>query len=452
MEYNILTASTSTIDRPITSSATSSSNDVSPCILQYAKNIKSMIKSNKFIQIVKTILKIITDGFQKFFGLKTNRGSTSETSGNKNNIKFNIESNAKNNNAARKIQRAYRKFLARKNSKPVNEFGAKVMINEKVKVMIDRKPEDIKRTFYFPQSNQPNVKGYFRNPDGEVENQYEDKGSFKSVTHRDDRFVQLHNNQFDSTYDAVADVKKVNELAAELSKFSSICRFFYADNDTLLAENGGKDLVSRLGIEKTGTLVKTVCSLNVFKAACEELEKMHNQDIFLRDIKLENMVVKEDENIARHIDHDLIVTPNYGDYRRPEGTSIMLIAELCLIRTNPNVDERTVKKSLAACDNIAMALSIMSAVDCAVRIDINSAFGNSGGTCLNLYGFESAACCKFIKTHVKPKYQKAFRMWLKRPAKNPLPGPLHRMFKWSNEPPRIYTIRPNFGASRNATK
>ena len=399
----------------------------------------------------------------------SNSGSTSEirqilsaksfVSGNKDN---------KKNNAAIKIQKYYREFRVRKSSTPVNELGAKVMINEKSQI-----------NFYFPQSDQLNIKPYFRTPHNEVENGIE--GKYKKITRSDSSFVQLNNksnsndpvaaakdssfvqlndksnsndpvvaakdssfvqlndksnsndpvaaakdssfvqlNDKSNSNDPVAAAKQANELAAELSKYSSICRFFYVDRNTLLAENGGKDLFERV-------FDKEMCSLNMFKKACEELEEMHKEGIFLRDIKLENMVAKGTGNAdsARHIDHDFIVTPNYGDYRRSCCTTVMITAELLSKRKSKNLGR--VKRALKASDYLAMLLTIMSAVNQELKIITCNVKSSKVGVELTSYHNEC------LDTIIKPEHQKEVRRFLQRPAKNRLSAPLHKMFKWSNE-------------------
>lgn len=103
--------------------------------------------------------------------------------------------------------------------------------------------------------------------------------------------------------------------------------------------------------------------MKVFETACKELDEMHETEIYMKDIKPENMVFQEGVNgqdgVARHIDLDSVVTPNHGNYKEVIYTDGYSTYELILQKSDKNIE--TVKKGLKSNDQFAMLLTLMFA-------------------------------------------------------------------------------------------
>lgn len=302
-------------------------------------------------------------------------------------------------NAVTTIQAAFRGFTIRRELTPENELGFKKMANK-----------HHNRTYYFDAKNK---NSHLRTPDHRVK--FGNAGAFKTVTHSDPTFIQLSNPSI--SLDAA---KKENQLADELSQFSSICQSRYVEDKTVLARNGGNEIADQR------RKYNRKFPLESFRLACEELTAMHNSDVYMRDIKPENMVIKN--GLARHIDLDFVTTPKGGTYPMEQlcGTPYMITKGL--IKERESGDKERIKKALKSGDQFAMLQTMMYA---------------TGGSKLSYYvrrhnGIDSmgisitSAHSQWVKDNVLPTHRADVLRFLVNPSANPLPSALHLLLKWDS--------------------
>ena len=302
-------------------------------------------------------------------------------------------------NAVTTIQAAFRGFVARRSLTPENDFGFKKMSNE-----------NHGRTYYFDSKNKNTHLG---TPDHRV--RFGNAGAFKTVTRSDPSFIQLLNPSI--SHDAAINA---NKLADELSQFSSVCQSRYVEDKTVLARNGGSEIAAlRRKYNKK-------LPLDSFRVACEDLTTMHYSDIYMRDIKPENMVIKN--GIAKHIDLDFVTTQKGGTYPLEQlcGTPYMITNGL--IKERESGDKGRIKVALKAGDQFAMLQTMMYATGgnrLSYQVRRHDGVDKIGITITTAHE-------QWVKDNVLPNHRADVLKFLANPSASPLSAPLHLLVKWDN--------------------
>ncbi|WP_114784775.1 IQ calmodulin-binding motif-containing protein [Vibrio tetraodonis] len=302
-------------------------------------------------------------------------------------------------NAVTTIQAAFRGFVARRSLTPENDFGFKKMTNE-----------NHGRTYYFDSTRE---NPHLRTPDHRVK--FGSAGAFKTVTHADSSFVQLSNPSI-----SLEAAKNENQLADELSQFSSVCHSRYVEDKTVLARNGGSEIADQR------RKYNRKFPLESFRLACQDLAAMHNLDIYMRDIKPENMVIKD--GVARHIDLDFVTTPNGGTYPLEQlcGTPYMITKGM--IKERESGDKERIKKALKSGDQFAMLQTIMYATGgskLSYQVRRHDGIGKMGVAITNAHK-------DWARDNILPQHKNHVLKFLANPTASPLPAPLHLLIKWDN--------------------
>ncbi|NOH72944.1 hypothetical protein F0225_16620 [Vibrio pectenicida] len=302
-------------------------------------------------------------------------------------------------NAVTTIQAAFRGFVARRSLTPENDFGFKKMSNE-----------NHGRTYYFDPKNKNT---HLRTPDHSVK--FGNAGTFKTVTHSDPSFIQLSNPSI--SLDAAKDE---NKLADELSQFSSVCQSRYVEDKTVLARNGGSE------IAELRRKYNKKLPLDSFRLACEDLSAMHHSDIYMRDIKPENMVIKD--GIAKHIDLDFVTTPKGGTYPFEQVCGTPYMVTRGLIKERESGDKERIKGALKSGDQFAMLQTIMYATGSSqvnYQVRRHDGVAKMGITITNAHR-------QWVTDNVLPSHRADVLRFLANPTASPLSAPLHLLLKWDN--------------------
>jgi Sif protein len=162
-----------------------------------------------------------------------------------------------------KILNYYKKFkynLAKKEN-PNQEFTPMVYNGDK---------QEIKGRVYYLSKNHPPV----YQPNTPIRHNNDEKGSFKHVTHKDERFVALAPNQLTEKFNPVNDCSHFQGLSS--MKFG-----LAVTPELIIARNAGDDLFNYLSNNHC-------LSPLAFENAVNDLQKLHEKRVYLRDIKPEN--------------------------------------------------------------------------------------------------------------------------------------------------------------------
>lgn len=151
------------------------------------------------------------------------------------------------------------------------------------------KEYNINNTFprYYFKDGDGNIKHMGRRPLSCLfENKDFNRGANKYVQSRDKAYVEL------KLINALK-VKECNEFNAlsanKLKTYPSICSSFFVNRNTMIARNGGCNLYDIRNKEEN----RKIFELNQFKPLLHDLSDMQEKNMFMTDIKLENLVFND---------------------------------------------------------------------------------------------------------------------------------------------------------------
>ncbi|MBW3517131.1 hypothetical protein KO537_20805 [Shewanella sp. NKUCC01_JLK] len=294
--------------------------------------------------------------------------------------------------AAQLIQKSYRSYQQKKADKELNTVGIKSLTNAKAG----------RSYFYNAQAELVAKTPTKFNPAG--------KGTYKQLVRQDSQFVQLHihNDTFD------IDKNKYNQLAMnQLRSHPSICPSIYVNDSTMIAHNGGIEVAQLI---EQGDKIPLIH----FKSLLEDLCSLHSKEIFLHDIKPENLTYKGSH--VYHIDVENLVAPDYnhgenGIVYTPEYTTVLLMNAIS--NEDPLADQNQ--------DNYAILLSMIEATSGdffpnTPVVNTQRFYGLLGKDLIRAQGW--------IQEHIKPEYQATAGALLQCPGTNSDLTPLIDMINW----------------------
>ena len=220
--------------------------------------------------------------------------------------------------------------------------------------------------------------------------------------------LHIHNDTFD------IDKNKYNQLAMnQLRSHPSICPSIYVNDSTMIAHNGGIEVAQLI---EQGDKIPLIH----FKSLLEDLCSLHSEEIFLHDIKPENLTYKGSH--VHHIDVENLVAADYNDGDNgivctPEYTTAHLTN--AILNGDPLADQNH--------DNYAILLSMIEATSGdffpnAPVVNPQRIFGLMGKDLIRAQGW--------IQEHIKPEYQATAGALLKCPGTNSDSTPLIDMINW----------------------
>ncbi len=382
-----------------------------------------------------------TEGHYNVYNLKR------ASAGNENTAE--AEQAAKYESAAIKIQKGYRDFRKRRKTKQ-QQAVKQNRTDEFIQMRSSsRSGRDGSVYLIDPLNKLPPVKKLMpaaNKPDVEI------RGRVKKLAADDGSYITLsptgedaYNKRDDFTAQRNARTRRLwTDIEAALGDSMEYgCAFApgllgVADDGLIHAASGGMTVFGYM--QDVGNL-----PITVFKQACADLSKLHKKNIFLRDIKNENFLVKvsvknangkviktKPENLsAKFIDLDEVLTPDYGDRKNITFTPDVTTACLMHLRLNSNE-----QKYLRAADNYAMIISMFEAnVEPGTELNLTQKNGNlfSLGLLSDAEQKTKNFFLDFIDTHVKTEYIELITNFMENPVDYALPEEIgvFDLFKWS---------------------
>ena len=204
-----------------------------------------------------------------------------------------------------------------------------------------------------------------------------------------------------------------NEIAAMLLPFKSVIKGRYIDECTYIARDGGRTIYQCARARKK-------IPVGAFHLACDELRRMHKKNIFLRDIKPENMVLHKQE--AKHIDVDLVYRPDRRDLQAGYHTPGYITWKLLNARNLGNPCD-----AMRRSDNYAMLKTMMYAAlvsPAALGLPASLTLGrNPDGMVVN------NTIAEWVRRYVRPNFQDEICLFLEEPA-TAVVRDLYEIFDW----------------------
>ncbi|PIW62239.1 hypothetical protein [Shewanella sp. CG12_big_fil_rev_8_21_14_0_65_47_15] len=294
--------------------------------------------------------------------------------------------------AAKLIQQKYHSYQQQKAGAEINTVGIKSLTNAKAgcSYFYNAQDELVART---PAKFQP-----------------AGKGNFKQLVRQDSQFVQLH------IYNDTLDIDKSQYnllMMDQLKHHPSICPALYVNDSTMIAHNGGIEVAQLI---EQGDKIPLIH----FKSLLEDLSSLHNENIFLHDIKPANLTYKGTH--VRHIDVENLFAADYNDGEdgiicTPEYTTAHLTN--AIFNGDPLADQNH--------DNYSILLSMIEATS-------GDFFQQSTtGNPQRLFGLQGSALTRaqyWIQEHIKPEYQTQVEAFVKLPGSNVDATPLIDMINW----------------------
>ena len=198
-------------------------------------------------------------------------------------------------------------------------------------------------------------------------------GSSKVLIAADQDYVKLQSLDSLNSLDAYQKQKKSKEIHSKLAKFPTVMKALPVNDTTTVAVNGGESLQKMMSDER-------FLPISVFFDSCHDLSRMHKENIFLNDIKPDNLVFKSfvsghhDKNKTFHLSNPQVHfidvdDAQFGTESSSEnalGTPLYLTKELWQGKKQENVN------MWRAADNYAKLLSIAATTSS----DVNQAMLN----------------------------------------------------------------------------
>ncbi|MGW7678965.1 hypothetical protein [Shewanella sp. S23-S33] len=292
------------------------------------------------------------------------------------------------------IQQKYRSYQQQKAGAEINTVGIKSLTNANAgySYFYNTQDELVART---PAKFQP-----------------AGKGNFKQLVRQDSQFVQLH--IYNDTLDI--DKRHYNQLVMKkLKHHPSICPSIYVNDSTIIAHNGGMEVAQLI---EQGNKIPLIH----FKILLEDLCSLHREEIFLHDIKPENLTYNGTN--VRHIDVENLVAADYNDGEdgivcTPEYTTAHLVN--AIFNGDPLADQNH--------DNYAILLSMIEATS--GEFFQNTSEG-SPQLIFGLLGKDLIRAQGWIQEHIKPEYQSRAESLLKLPGAHSDSTPLFNMINWQS--------------------
>ena len=250
----------------------------------------------------------------------------------------------------------------------------------------------------------------------------ERSGSEKKVVAEDGRYVELKSHK---PRKFASCKEKFDKIAEALSPFKTCCASRLLDGDTVIALKGGnQDLYEYSKRHRV--------PIKAFKPALVDLQRMHEQDIYLRDIKSENLTIRD--GIVLFIDTDEAAIPALNNYdeskdrkgESPKYTPTLLTSEILSGRKAGH------KGILRIGDDYAMLLTIIETNSNDKKLQsITQAPAGNSHFMPNTTLFNSGNTRKlqqWVQINIKDGYQQQVIGFLQNPVGKPLQVPLLEVF------------------------
>ena len=214
-------------------------------------------------------------------------------------------------------------------------------------------------------------------------------------------------------------IAKLDAIAETLTEYPSCCPSRVLDATTVIAKQAGIDL--RTHTSEHGSL-----TMAAFKPALRDLDKMHQNKIYLRDIKPENLTIDAKGKIF-FIDTDEAAIPTLGNYSQPrmalqsenepKYTTAMLTYKLLENRCSGNY------QALQEADNYSMLLTLMEMTTTDDKLKAIAAKTKMPYSTL-MNDFNRNNIEWWVEQHIKSGHVARVKDSLNDPTKNPLKVPL----------------------------
>ena len=214
-------------------------------------------------------------------------------------------------------------------------------------------------------------------------------------------------------------VKELDEISSALAPYKTCCTSRVIDEDTIVSVQKGIDLFK---LREKGPI-----KLNTFKKALFDLAFMHENKIFLRDIKSQNLTLDKNGNVC-FIDIDEAAIPELNNY------AIKDIAKCPLTPGYTTLDltvDRTKGESftLESIDNYAMLVAM---IELTTKNEVLLGLTNVQSTPRKtiITSENKAAIEEWFSKMINPKAQTYLLEFLSDPVGCPLGSPLFELIAW----------------------